>query len=229
MPVAPPLPCCRAGRRRRLRPGGGDDGATLRVDIVATAGDGAVARAIAAPPRSGWSASTARARSCRRSRRAGGSPPTGAASSSACGRALARRQAGHRGRRRRLASAASPRRRAATRGRPLLAALANGAAVLRGPLPPTALGIDAPVDNVVEVRAAGAMPGLLAAPRRSPTSPSSRAGPRPPPLGPFRVADPARRPITLTRNPRAGERDPPREHRADAGEDRRCGDRALRP
>jgi ABC-type transport system substrate-binding protein len=88
------------------------------------------------------------------------------------------------------------------RARPLLAALANGAAVLRGTLPPSALGIDAPVDNVVEVRAAGAMPGLLAL-LAQPGLAVVAPGPRPPALGPLRLADAARRPILLTRNPAA--------------------------
>ena len=88
------------------------------------------------------------------------------------------------------------------RARPLLAALANGTAVLHGTLPPSALGIDAPVDNVVEVRAAGAMPGLLAL-LAQPDLAVVAAGPRPPALGPLRVADATQRPIVLTRNPAA--------------------------
>ena len=88
------------------------------------------------------------------------------------------------------------------RARPLLAALANGAAVVAGTLPPAALGIDAPVDNVVEVRAAGVMPGLLAL-LAQPELAVVAAGPHPPALGPLRLADAARRPIVLTRNPAA--------------------------
>lgn len=96
------------------------------------------------------------------------------------------------------------RRLAAGRGRarPLLAALANGPAVLRGDLPPSALGIDAPTESVVEVRAAGALPGLLAL-LAQPDLAVVAAGPRPPALGPLRVADASRRPIVLTRNPAA--------------------------
>ncbi len=98
-------------------------------------------------------------------------------------------------------------RRAAALGsrnpaRPLLAALANGTAVLSGTAPPSSLGIDAPIDNVVEVRAAGAMPGLLALlalPEFAVTAP----GPNPPALGPFRVAAAAKRPVVLTRSPAA--------------------------
>ena len=81
-------------------------------------------------------------------------------------------------------------------GRPLLAALVNGREVLAGRLPASALGVDAPVDNVVEVRAAGAMPGLLAM-LAQPEFAVVAAGPHPPPLGPFRVVDAAKRPALL--------------------------------
>ncbi len=80
-----------------------------------------------------------------------------------------------------------------------LAALANGSDVVARRMPVSALGIDAPVDNVVEVRAAGAMPGLLAL-LAQPDLAVVAAGPHPPPLGPFRVVDPARRPVELVPN-----------------------------
>ena len=86
-----------------------------------------------------------------------------------------------------------------SRGRPLLAALANGAEVARGTRPVTALGIDAPVDNVIEVRAAGAMPGLLAL-LAEPDLAVVAPGPRPAALGAFRVTDAGSRPIVLTRS-----------------------------
>lgn len=66
----------------------------------------------------------------------------------------------------------------------------------------TPITVDAPVDNVVEVRLAGAMPGILAL-LAQPDLAVMRGGPRPPPLGPFRVADATGRPIVLSRNPGA--------------------------
>lgn len=96
-------------------------------------------------------------------------------------------------------------RRAAARGsrnpaQPLLAALVNGDAVLGGAMPPSALGVSAPVDNVVEVRAAGATPGLLAL-LAQPDLAVVAPGSNPPPLGPLRIVDPSRRPLRLARNP----------------------------
>nr|WP_295664380.1 ABC transporter substrate-binding protein [Polymorphobacter sp.] len=84
--------------------------------------------------------------------------------------------------------------------RELLIGFENGAAVLSGARPASALGVGAPVDNVVEVRLAGAMPHLLAL-LAEPEFAVTRPGIRPPPLGPFRVGDSATVPIMLTRNP----------------------------
>jgi oligopeptide transport system substrate-binding protein len=83
----------------------------------------------------------------------------------------------------------------------LLLGIENGGAVVAGAMPPLALGIGAPVDNVVEFRLAGSMPSLLALlaePEFSVTRPGVKFA-----LGPFRVADPMKTPNALTRNPGA--------------------------
>lgn len=86
----------------------------------------------------------------------------------------------------------------------VVASLRRAAADSRNPLRAllATVSADAPVDNVVEVRLAGAIPGLLAL-LAQPELAVTRGGPRPPPLGPFRVADAAKSPIMLTRNPGA--------------------------
>lgn len=94
---------------------------------------------------------------------------------------------------RRAAQAASR-----NRLRPFLVGFENGAAVLAGSTPPSSLGVGAPVDNVVEVRLAGAVPSLLAL-LAEPEFAVTRAGARLP-LGPFEERDPAKVPIVLTRN-----------------------------
>ncbi len=86
--------------------------------------------------------------------------------------------------------------------RPLLAALANGTAVLRGAAPAASLGVDAPLSDVVEIRAAGAMPGLLAL-LAQPGFVLLAPGSHPPQLGALRVVDVVKRPILLTPNPAA--------------------------
>ncbi|QYE35101.1 hypothetical protein KZX46_20690 [Polymorphobacter sp. PAMC 29334] len=86
--------------------------------------------------------------------------------------------------------------------RPLLLGFENGAEVLSGAKPVSALGVGAPVDNVVEVRLAGAMPYLLAL-LAEPEFAVTRPGVRPPPLGPFRIVDSDKVPVMLARNPAA--------------------------
>ena len=66
----------------------------------------------------------------------------------------------------------------------------------------TPVTVDAPVDNVVEVRLAGAMPHILAL-LAQPELAVARTGARPAALGPFRTTDIVARPIVLTRNPAA--------------------------
>ena len=66
----------------------------------------------------------------------------------------------------------------------------------------TPVSVDAPVDNVVEGRLSGAMPGILAL-LAQPELAVTRGGPRSQPLGPFRVTDASKQPIVLTRNPSA--------------------------
>jgi len=83
--------------------------------------------------------------------------------------------------------------------RTLLSGFENGAAVVGGTKPPSALGVGAPIDNVVEIRLAGAMPNLLAM-LAEPEFAVTRAGLKLP-LGPFRVDDLATVPIALDRNP----------------------------
>ncbi len=180
----------------------GDDGAVIRVDIVSGPDGGGVDEAITAATQVGLVGFDA----------SGGVVP-GLASSwriAGDGRSVIfrlRPRSWPDGKRVTAADVVASFRRAAApgsrnRARPLLAALDNGAAVLRGELPPSALGIDAPVDSVVEVRTAGAMPGLLAL-LAQPDLAVVAAGPGRPALGPLRVADAARRPIVLTRNPHA--------------------------
>ncbi|MGI4877971.1 MAG: ABC transporter substrate-binding protein [Janthinobacterium lividum] len=84
--------------------------------------------------------------------------------------------------------------------KPYLASLEHGAAILAGTSPATALGVEAPVDNVVEIRLAGAMPELLQL-LAQPELAIVRAGPRPPAIGPFRLGDAGVRPIPLRRSP----------------------------
>lgn len=180
----------------------GDDGAALRVDIVTVPGGGELEQAIAAATQVGLVGFDA----------SGGVVPALASSwrIAADGRSVIfrlRPRAWPGGKRVTAADVVASFRRIAApgsrnRSRPLLAALDHGAAVLRGDLPPSALGIDAPVDNVVEVRAAGAMPGLLAL-LAQPDLAVVAPGPRPAALGPLRVADAERRPMVLTRNPLA--------------------------
>ena len=86
--------------------------------------------------------------------------------------------------------------------RPLLQGIANGGPVLADDRPASALGIDAPVANVVEVRLAGSMPELLAL-LAQPEFAVIRSESRPPPLGPFRIGDAMAVPVMLTRNPAA--------------------------
>ncbi len=96
---------------------------------------------------------------------------------------------------------ASFRRVAADRRDPLrslMIGFENGTAVLNGLKPPSALGVGAPVENVVEVRLAGAMPNLLAM-LAEPEFAVTRAGPELP-LGPFRAVDSTKVPIALGRN-----------------------------
>ncbi len=177
-----------------------DTGATLRVDIVAAPGGGEVARAVAAATQVGLVgfnergevvpalASSWRVIRDNRSiifRLAPRHWPDGRPVTAAEVVAAFRRAA--------MPASRNP-------ARPLLAALDGGSDILRGALPPSALGIDAPVDNVVEVRGAGAMPGLLpllAQPELAVTLP----GPKPPALGPMRVA--SAKPLVLERNPAA--------------------------
>lgn len=180
----------------------GDNGAALRVDMVAVPGGGEVEAAITAATQVGLVGFDA----------SGGVVPALASSWRIAGDGRSvifrlRPRAWSDGKRVTAADVVASFRRAAApgsrnRSRPLLAALANGAAVLAGDLPSSALGIDAPVDSVVEVRAAGAMPGLLAL-LAQPDLAVVAPGPRPEALGPLRVADAARRPIALTRNPLA--------------------------
>ncbi len=205
---------------------GGNSGATLRVDLVAA--DGAVERTVAAATEVGLVGFDA----------AGGVVPALASSwrIAGDGRSVIFRLRPRKWPDGKPVTAgdvvASFRRAAApgSRARPLLAALANGAAVARGEMPASALGVGSPVDNVVEVRAAGALPGLLAVlaqPELAVTAPGSR----PSALGPFRLAGTARpvavvaprgsaaaepgrpaaveaKPIVLVRNPLA-EAEPP--------------------
>lgn len=84
--------------------------------------------------------------------------------------------------------------------RPLLAGLENGDAVIAGDRPATTLGVDAPVENVVEVRLAGAMPELLQL-LAQPDMAIVRTGSKPLATGPFKLVDAAARPIVLDRNP----------------------------
>lgn len=82
-----------------------------------------------------------------------------------------------------------------------LGTIENAAAVASGALPPAALGVEAPVENVVEVRLAVPMPELLAL-LATPDAAIVRSGAKPPALGPFEVKDVGSRPIELTRNAR---------------------------
>lgn len=66
----------------------------------------------------------------------------------------------------------------------------------------TPLTVDAPINNVVEIRLAGTMPGILAL-LAQPEIAVTRAGTHPATLGPFRATDTAARPIVLTRDPAA--------------------------
>ena len=81
-----------------------------------------------------------------------------------------------------------------------LGGLENGMAVVAGTKPVTALGVEAPVDNVVEIRLAAATPELLQL-LAQPDLAIVRGGPSPPAIGPFRIVDAATRPISLRRNP----------------------------
>ncbi len=179
-----------------------DPGATLRVDLVTAPGSGEVARTISAATQLGLVAFDGK-----------GEVVPALASSwriAGDGRSIIFRLAPRAwpgGRPVTAADVVASFRRAAAPGsrnpsRPLLVGLAGGAAVLRGAAAPSTLGIDAPVDNVVEVHAAGAMPGVLAL-LAQPDLAVTAAGPRPPALGPLRLVDAAQRPIVLTRNPAA--------------------------
>lgn len=102
---------------------------------------------------------------------------------------------------RRLAAPASP-------VRDYLGAIENAAAVGQGKMPATALGIGAPVANVVEIRLAAPAAELLAAlalpdlaVRRDLPRSSGRNDPLQPGLGPFTAASAAARPFALERNP----------------------------
>ncbi len=179
---------------------GGESGATLRVDIVTTPGGGEVAHAVAAATQLGLVAFDSR----------GEVVPGLASSWRAIGdnRSIIfrlRPRAWPDGRPVTAAEVVASFRRAAAAGsrnpaRPLLAALDHGAEVLQGRLPASALGIDAPVDNVIEVRGAGALPGLLPL-LAQPELAVVPSGPRPPALGAMRVA--TTQPLVLGRNPAA--------------------------
>ncbi|MBV8970838.1 MAG: hypothetical protein JO290_00945 [Sphingomonadaceae bacterium] len=179
---------------------GGEGGATLTVDLVTAPGDGAVERSVTAATGLGLVAFNAR-----------GEVVPGLASSWRVigdNRSIIFRLRPHGGAGGKPVTAAevvASFRRAAAPGsrnpaRALLAALDHGSEVLRGALPPAALGIDAPVDSVVEVRGGGAMPGLLPL-LAQPDFAVVLPGPKPPALGPFRVA--TTKPLVLERNPAA--------------------------
>ena len=77
--------------------------------------------------------------------------------------------------------------------KPYLYGIENAAAVASGAAPPTALGIEAPIDNVVEIRLAAPVPELLAVlalPDAAIVRAGVRAGAVVPPLGPFALAAP---------------------------------------
>lgn len=94
-----------------------------------------------------------------------------------------------------------------------LGGIENAAAVGRGDLSTSALGIGAPVANVVEIRLAVPAPALLAAlalpdlgVQRDPPR-SGRSDLLQPGLGAFVVADAAARPLVLKRNPHSAAAD----------------------
>ncbi len=75
----------------------------------------------------------------------------------------------------------------------------DGSATLGSGARPAVIAIDAPVDNIVEIRLSGSMPSLLAL-LAEPELAVTRAGLRPPPLGPFQIGDTPKSAIQLTRN-----------------------------
>lgn len=182
--------------------GVGDQGATLRADIVGSASDGYAARAITAASQIGLTSFDGT-----------GQVVPGLASSWRIadnglsvifrlrprtwpdGRPVTASDVVAAFRRAALVSSRNPLR-------PLLQGVENGPEVIAGAKPISALGIGAPVENVVEIRLAGSMQSLLAL-LAEPEFAVTRPGPRSPPLGPFRVADVTRLPIALTRNPAA--------------------------
>ncbi|MGI4879680.1 MAG: ABC transporter substrate-binding protein [Janthinobacterium lividum] len=184
--------------------GGGDHGATLRVDVVGSATDeaGAPRRAIVQATQTGLVTSDA----------SGQAVPGIASSWRVAGDGLSvifrlRPRTWPDGKPVTASDVVAVFRRVvapASRNplKPLLAGLENAAEVSSGDKPASALGVGAPVDNVVEVRLAGVDPTLLPL-LAQPGLAIVRGGPRPPPLGPFRIADATTLPIELTRNPAA--------------------------
>lgn len=83
--------------------------------------------------------------------------------------------------------------------KPLLATIVNAREVAAGTLPTSALGVEAPVDSVVEIRLAAPTPELLAL-LALPDAALLRPGNDPPASGPFTLADGSRRPVRLRRN-----------------------------
>ncbi len=177
-----------------------DRGATLRVDIVASPGGGEVERTVAAATQAGLVGFNGR----------GDVVPALASSWRAIGdnRSIIFRLGSRHwpdGKPVAAAEVVAAFRRAVAPGsrnpaRSLLAALDHGSEILRGALPASALGIDAPIDSVVEVRAAGAMPGLLPL-LAQPDLGVARPGDRTAGLGLMRVA--TTKPLVLERNPTA--------------------------
>ena len=83
--------------------------------------------------------------------------------------------------------------------KPEMAMIENAAAIAAGHAAPASLGVNAPLDTVVEIRLAAASPGLLTL-LAQPDLAITRGGPRPPALGAFALKDAATRPVVLTRN-----------------------------
>jgi oligopeptide transport system substrate-binding protein len=83
--------------------------------------------------------------------------------------------------------------------KPLLGTIVGAREVTAGTAPPTSLGVEAPVDNVVEIRLDAPTPELLQL-LALPAAAVMRPGVDPPAGGPFTIADASHRPIRLGRN-----------------------------
>ncbi len=85
--------------------------------------------------------------------------------------------------------------------KPLLAGIDNAPAIMDGRAPAALLGVTAPLDMVVEVRLSSPDTGMLEL-LALPQAAIVRGESRPPAIGAFAVADAAKRPLRLARNPR---------------------------